>query len=201
MKMRVVAAVVCALALASAASANLLTNPGFETGDFTGWTEGGWYTGMGGDAYSGSYGGSYAISPTIIGENYFVAEQNVPVTAGLSYDLSGWMRIAGTPTTSESFLELRWLDSIGDPLGQVGSTHLSSAQDYSQFSILEQIAPPSAVGARIALVVHTSATPTDNAWHTFDDINFAQTIPEPTTLALAGMAIAVLTVLRKRPSR
>lgn len=193
----------CAVLLVSAAvaSANLLTNPDFETGDFTGWAQGGWYNGTGGDAHSGTYGASFAISTNNIGENYYVAEQLVPVTGGESYDLKGWVRIAGTPTTSESFLELRWLNAAGGSEGQFGTTHVAVQQDYALSSLLAQVAPGNAVTARVALVVHTTATPTDSAWHTFDDIDFdIQAIPEPGTLALClmGLGFGSIVVHRRR---
>jgi hypothetical protein len=194
----------CAVLLVSAAvaSANLLINPGFESGDYTGWAQGGWYNGSGGDAHSGTYGASYAVSSNHLGENYFVAEQLVPVTGGETYDLSGWVRIAGTPTTSESFLELRWLNASGGSEGQFGTIHVATQQDYALSSLLAQVAPAGAVTARVALVVHTTATPTDNAWHTFDDINFDMAaIPEPGTFALCLMGMGFGSILMHRRRR
>ncbi len=185
--------------LTGVASANLLLNPGFEAGDLSSWTQGGWYTGMGGDAHSGSYGAARAIDSSIVGENYFVAEQFVPVTGGLFYDFSGWLRIAGTPNASESFLELRWLDAGSGSLGQFGTTPLAVAQDYTQYSLLGYQAPGAAVQARIALVVHTTGGAiTDNSWHTFDDISFAQAIPEPASMTLMGLGALGLLGLRRR---
>ena len=179
--------------------ANLLTNPGFETGDFTGWAVGGWYNGTDDDAHTGDYGASREITSAIEGENYFVAEQWVPVTGALSYDLSGWMRIAGIPNASESFLELRWINASGGSEGQFGTAHLAETQDYTQYSLLAQLAPANAVTARVALVVHTTGgTITDTAWHTFDDLDFEQTIPEPTTMAFVGLGISMAAILRKR---
>jgi hypothetical protein len=196
----------CAVLLMSAAvaSANLLINPGFEDEStvLAGWSQSGWYAGAGADAHSGTYGASREITSSIGGENYFVTEQYVPVTGNLSYDFSGWMRIAGTPTASESFLELRWMNSSGGSEGQYGTTHVTANQDYAQYSLLEQVAPTLAVTARVALVVHTTGgTITDTAWHTFDDIDFDVTvIPEPGTLALClmGLGFGSIVMYRRR---
>ncbi len=200
MTKRAMAGCVVLMVSAAMASANLLINPGFETGDFTGWTQGGWYNGTGGDAHSGVYGACFAISTNNVGENYYVAEQWVPVTGGESYDLSGWVRIAGNPTTSESFLELRWLNASGGSEGQFGTTHVAVQQDYALSSLLGQTAPANAVTARVALVVHTTDTPTDWAWHTFDDISFAA-VPEPGTLAMCLMGIGFGAIVMHRRRR
>ena len=200
MTKRVIVGCVVLLVSAAVASANLLTNPDFETGNFTGWSQGGWYNGMSGDAHSGLYGACFAISSNNIGENYFVAEQLVPVTGGESYDLSGWVRIAGTPTTSESFLELRWLNASGGSEGQFRTTPVAVQQDYALSTLLAQAAPANAVTARVALVVHTTATPTDAAWHTFDDISF-EAVPEPGTLAMCLMGIGFGAIVMHRRRR
>lgn len=199
MKLRAVLAVGMAVALAGAASANLLTNPGFETGDFTGWNAGGYYAGTGGDAQSGTYGGAYYVAPSQAGGSYFILDQIVPITEGLSYDASCWMRYAGTANNSEQFLEIQWINASGIMWGSgSGTTPVSGPQSYTQYSLNELIAPAGALSANVRAVVHTTDTTTDNAWHTFDDFSFAESIPEPATIGLTGLGIALAIYLKRR---
>ncbi len=80
------ASVALALTITSA-SANLVTNSGFETGDFTGWNSGG-YTGVDmGSAYAGTYGaylGTTEVPSSI--------SQNLTTSPGSLYDLSFFLQ-------------------------------------------------------------------------------------------------------------
>jgi hypothetical protein len=80
------ASVSLALALTSA-SANLVTNSGFETGDLTGWNSGG-FTGVNDfSAHSGTYGAF--LGPT---EGASFLSQDLSTTAGSLYNVSFWLR-------------------------------------------------------------------------------------------------------------
>ena len=184
-----------------AASANLLTNPDFETGDLTGWEQSGWYVGTGADAHSGTYGGAYAVPSGRPSGDYYVALQYVPVTAGLSYDASMWDR-AVIFNPSESFLEVVFHNSSGGWLGQTDTAAVTSSQAYAQYTLNGLVAPAGSVTASVRAVVHTTGVTTDNAWHTFDDFNFAQTaIPEPGTLAMCLMGMGFGSILMHRRRR
>src|SRR3954452_4923155 len=73
------------IAAAGIAKANLVTNGGFETGDFTGWVQSGdtSYTGVDGNPYSGVYG---AYSGPVSGLGFH--SQVLPTTAGTGYTIS-----------------------------------------------------------------------------------------------------------------
>ena len=87
----------CAIAIALVAtgrlvSANLIVNPGFETGDFTGWTTT--------PAASGSifavvptfaHSGTYAVSFGAFGADLDAISQTFVTTPGTLYDLSFWL--------------------------------------------------------------------------------------------------------------
>ncbi|NCC50776.1 MAG: PEP-CTERM sorting domain-containing protein [Spartobacteria bacterium] len=200
MKMSIGKWVVAGLLTASVASANLLLNPGFETGDFTEWNAGGWYAGSEGDAHSGTYGGSYYVAPDQAGGSYFILDQAVDVVEGQKYDASCWMRFAGTANNSEQFMEVQWLNGLGEIMwgNGVGTTPVSGPQEYTQFSLNEITAPVGAAAASVRAVVHTTDVTSDNAWHTFDDFSFAASIPEPTTIAFLGLGLSGIYLFRKK---
>jgi MYXO-CTERM domain-containing protein len=94
---------VLALALAAGpARANLVTNGGFETGDFTGWT----LTGSGGGvaidstaAHSGTYDAAFAL---INGGTTATLSQAIATTAGQSYSLSFWLLDQANPSGNDT---------------------------------------------------------------------------------------------------
>ena len=80
------ASVALALTMTSA-SANLVTNSGFETGDFTGWNSGG-FTGVDmGSAHSGDYGAYLGTT-----EVASFVSQDLTTSAGSLYDLSFFLQ-------------------------------------------------------------------------------------------------------------
>lgn len=202
MKLHAAATAIAVVALAGAAQANLLTNPGLESGDLTGWTTfgaGNWRaSSWAGDQYSGTYG----LVDDVVegGDEWRGAYQLIPVTGGLSYDYTAYLKGASIDT-SESWLELQWIDSAGNQVSQWQSSHLTASADWSQYGSAGIVAPAGAVTASVRAVVHMIGTPNDPDYMMFDDLSFDQTIPEPTTLGLAGLAVAWMTALRRRHNR
>jgi hypothetical protein len=78
-------------------SANLIVNPGFETGDFTGWTVSpavslSSLAVVASSAHSGTYTVSFGAS----GVDLDVISQSIATTQGTLYELSFWLEIANT---------------------------------------------------------------------------------------------------------
>ncbi len=83
------------LALSPCALANLVTNGGFETGNFTGWTQSGdtSFTGVDSSAaHSGSFGAFFGPVTSL---GYI--SQDLTTVAGATYTLSFFIREEGTP--------------------------------------------------------------------------------------------------------
>jgi hypothetical protein len=90
---------VAALSVAHPASANLITNPGFETGDFTGWTVSGTTsvvgTASGISPHSGSFQALSSFTATI--------SQTLATMAGQSYTVNFWATGSALSTFSVSW--------------------------------------------------------------------------------------------------
>jgi Fibronectin type III domain/Carbohydrate binding domain/Glycosyl hydrolases family 18 len=74
-------------ARANAAATNLLANPGFETGNLSGWT----CSGLDSVVTSPVHSGSYALAGAASSSDDAQCSQTVSVKASTSYTLSGWV--------------------------------------------------------------------------------------------------------------
>ena len=176
---------VAALLTASAVHANLVVNPGFETGDFTGWTQ------FGNTSFTGVSGTFGEVAPHS-GSNqaYFGAvgsvggiEQTISVTPGQTYQISAWVyNFGGTP----SEVQVIW---GGDIIADVINP---PACPYTLFT---------------GTVVATSSTVAfgfqqDPSYFLLDDISVTA-VPEPTTtiagaLLLLPFGVNALRMIRRR---
>jgi hypothetical protein len=101
----------------TAASGNLLTNPGFETGDTTGWSS------VGGDLsrVPVSNTGEMGAQLTSDGQDTVAKMwQDVPVEAFAKYQLSGWSNL-NDPSVDHVNLQIQWLDQAGGLIGTENS--------------------------------------------------------------------------------
>jgi hypothetical protein len=204
----VLALVLCGLWGASRATAtpsyctsvtgNLVTNCGFETGDFTGWTIGGYTNNPGGNYYgvdafdlnTGSFGAYMSQDFVDGGATTVSLSQTLATITGLSYTVSFFLEQDTAPTTgylhafSAAFganTLLSLTPTVGSP-GTVGS--------FTHYTYTIAAAGPS--------TVLNFAFENDDQYWSFDDVSVVANTPEPSTFLLAGAALGGLVLVRRR---
>jgi hypothetical protein len=161
----------------SVKATELVINGGFETGDFTGWTQFGslaaHFVGTGGFQHSGTYGAVFGVGPT---GGIF---QNLSTTAGSTYDLTFWLE---NPRPGSNSFEVQW-GGVTIP----GSILVDSSDfPYTQFTFTGL--PATAASTELRFVFGNDAS----SWF-IDDISVkAASVPESLSglwlaLPLAGM--------------
>jgi len=130
--------------------------------------------------------------------------QDVSATPGLTYTLTGWAGAEANALMADAVFAVEFLDGGG---GLLSSTTLSlmptlyvangEAFNYKQYSV-SAVAPPGAatVRARASMIDALSNPAGGGQAFVIDD--FVLLVPEPTTLALAGLGLAALVGLRRR---
>ena len=182
---RPLAIVLGVLTLAGAqACANLVQNPGFETGDFTGWTVSGDISAFAGGAHSDTYSASFdgAISAGSL-------DQTIATTPGDVYDISFWLfgYTQGGINVSGSF----------------GSDTFYSVNDLHNGSYI-QITANDVLGTGSSTLLHLTFQDigSDSSGY-LDDISVTDVTPAgvpdaASTAGLLGLGLAGLLALRRR---
>ncbi len=156
------------LALAMHASAEL-RNPGFEDGDLTGWEifGTGWRLSEDMDAYRGVFG---AVNDVLGADDiqFRGLHQDLSVTEGEIITLTAYIRAVNVES-SESWLEIQFMDEHGQILDQKESVHVRADQSFTHLSVTGQ-APQGArtVSAR-GVVLMREAPEENDDFHIFDN--------------------------------
>ena len=168
--LRAQAAVVIGFVLQAglAAAQNLVTNPGFETGDTTGWFAFGTPTLS--VETSQVHSGTYACLVTNRTATYMgIAQSFVGVlSAGQTYDVSAWLRLVNGGNQT-MHLTMQKTDGSGTSYAQIASGSVSSS-GWTQLSGQYTYNPSGTVSA---LNFYAEVTSSSNASYYIDDANFS----------------------------
>jgi hypothetical protein len=175
------AALTLVLAMAGGASAIPVVNPGFETGDFFGWTTipagSGSLFGVGGNPHTGNFAASFG---GVTAGSFDMILQDLATTPGQSYTLRFWLANSGGPANSFQAL---WGGST------VVDVTNSASFDYTLFSTTV-----TATAATTQLKFQSYHLP---AFYSLDDISVEGSVeevavaPEPSTLMTGGTAVLI----------
>jgi hypothetical protein len=123
--------------------------------------------------------------------------QDVPVAPLSPVTYSGWHKAGTSPLNLGTEIRIEWRNSVSDTeVGRTANLTPVATADYTKF-VLGASAPATANIARVVYAIQSFSTnPLGNGGVFIDD--FSVTVPEPSTLALVGIAsIAGLFVYRR----
>ena len=172
---------VLASAALTAGAQNLVNNPGFETGDYTGWTVTG-DTSFTGVTTTMPHSGSFSdqMGPSV--SNGFL-DQNIATTAGQSYIVDFWLA-NDDPTANNSFS------------AHFGGTTILSLTNSAPFSYTHFTSGPIMATSNSTDLNFTYFNPP--AYWYLDDVSVSP-VPEPGTLGLIAFgALGLVGAFRKR---
>jgi VPDSG-CTERM motif/Protein of unknown function (DUF642) len=175
---------VAALSVAYPAKANLITNPGFETGDFTGWTVSGLVLGGVGGTFNGQAPHSGNFQATLGTASSGSISQSVATTPSATYTID-FFAAANNGSIQPNF-------TLTVNFGGAVFSHLfNSASGYAEYTF-----NATASGASTAL----NFTNTGVGFLLLDDISVTPTtVPDGgTTVSLLGCALVGLAGLRRK---
>jgi PEP-CTERM motif len=171
-----------AAATAFADVPNLVTNGGFETGDFSGWNAS-VDLGVSGidhvSAHTGNFGAYFGDSGTSGS-----ISQSFATVAGTSYDIDLWLRSDGLVPNG---LQVLW-----------NGTTVYSVSDFGSLNYAEIVIDPQQAASGLSTLELRAGN--DNGFLEMDDITVTAAVPEPTTYALVGAGLLMIWVRRKTAS-
>ena len=188
MKTSLTAALLAASSLCLAmpsAQANLITNGGFETGDFSGWVQSGSLENTGVSDSRCAHSGDYcAYFNSSVSDQPNILTQTFATQIGQSYTLAYWL-------TEQSDVDLSSFSaSINNWETTLGDFGNGIVEDWTEKSY-------SFVATATATTLGFKAFNQASSWR-LDDVSVdASAVPEPGTLALLALGAAFLRTSRR----
>jgi hypothetical protein len=186
---------VAAVSVAYPAKANLITNPGFETGDFTGWTLGGTPAAIvfGTVAGVSPHSGNFQAIWTDLGLGTFTLSQTLTTPPDATYTIDFWVALLeGFPQTPQNSIAVQW----------AGATVFSLA-NQSSFGYTEFTFNVTASTASTNLAFLLTGSPGLTRWF-LDDISVNPSgvgVPDGgSTVSLLGCALLGLAAVWRKLS-
>lgn len=174
---------VAAFALGHSASANLVANPGFQTGDFTGWTVGGDASGSGVD----EVGRITDFAAVLRGfDTGITLAQTIPTVPGAGYDFRMWFAHIAPSNSFQIFWNGRLLDA-----GVFTSTFDYFQSTYSGLVATEPL-------TEIKFIISAAGTETGSVL--LDDVSVIRSgagVPEPFSTLWLALPFAVMVGFRR----
>ena len=174
---RVLVTLVVGAGLASTASANLVTNPGFETGDFTGWTQSGNTVSDSVEGVDFAHSGSFGADFGAVGSLGFIS-QDLATVAGATYDLTFWL------TDPYGFLSNHFEASWNGSVITTSVLDNTAAFPYTQFAFTGLLANGSTTALQFGFQYDIGA------WF-FDDVSVTQSAPSGVPEAFSTLWLAL----------
>jgi hypothetical protein len=174
---------------------SLTSNGGFETGDFSNWTQSGWFidtTNPNSGVYDASTGCGGSSCTTVGDPNSAYVYQTVATTLGTTYDLSFFYNSGQDPTFGSELLVL-W----GDPTAPSLSTVVDLVNVDTMGAYVEYTGTVTATSPNSQLEFLGRQ---DLDFYYLDDVSLSaetSSVPEPGTLALLAIGISVTPLLRR----